>query len=93
MSKETWTFNELKFPKPDLRAFVDMNEDAIRRVEEAQDGEGVLEVIFEHNQLLRRINDLLEVMFVKRISQRSFSAKKIFRLRKRRQSLRPSIKN
>ena len=65
MSKETWTFNELKFPKPDLRAFVDMNEDAIRRVEEAQDGEGVLEVIFEHNQLLRRINDLLEVMFVK----------------------------
>ena len=65
MINETWTFNELKFPKPDLKTFVDMNHDAIRRVEEAKSGDDVLEVVFEHNQLLRRIKDLLEVTFIK----------------------------
>lgn len=65
MDKDTWTFKDLKFPKPDLRAFVDMNQDAIRRVEEAEDGETVLEIIFEHNQFLRMINDLLEVTFIR----------------------------
>ena len=65
MNNTPWKLSELKFPKPDLRVVEDINEDVIRRIEEARDGDDVLEVIFEHNELLRKTNDLLEVSLIR----------------------------
>lgn len=65
MNSSPWKFSDLKFPKPDLRAFVDLTKDSIERIKEAQDGDEVLEVIFEYNELHRKSNDLLEVSFIK----------------------------
>lgn len=64
-SSNSWKFSELKFPKPDIRSFTDLNDDMIRRIKDADSGDDVLEVIFEHNELLRRSNDLLEVSLIK----------------------------
>ena len=64
MSSSTWKFSELKFPKPDLRAYEDLSRDVVGRIEEAKDGGEVLDIFFEYNELLRRINDILEVSFI-----------------------------
>jgi len=65
MNNSTWKLGELNFPKPDLRAVEDINEDVVRRIQDAFDGDDVLEVIFEHNELLRKSNDLLEVSLIR----------------------------
>lgn len=65
MSKNSWTFNELKFPKPDLQSYAELYKDATERVKNAKDGNGVLEVIFESNELSRKAKDLLEVALIK----------------------------
>lgn len=65
MSSNPWKFKDLKFPKPDLRSFQDLNADAIERIKNAADGDTVLEVIFEHSELARRANDLLEVSLIR----------------------------
>ena len=65
MNNNSWKLSELKFPKPDLKSFQDLNEDMIRRIEDARDGDDVLEVIFEHNELLSKSNDLLEVALIR----------------------------
>ncbi len=65
MNNKTWKFTELKFPKPDLRVYEDLNEDAINRIREATNGDDVLEVIFEHSELSRKSSDLLEMTFIR----------------------------
>ncbi len=60
MNSSHWKFSELKFSKPDLRVFQDINKDAIERIKNAEDGDDVMEVIFEHNELMRKAKDLLE---------------------------------
>ncbi len=64
MSSGTWIFNDLRFPKPDIRAYEDLSKDVVKRIEEARDGGEVLEIFFEYNELLRKINDNLEVSFI-----------------------------
>ena len=64
MSSGPWKFNELRFPKPDIRAYEDLSKDVVQRIEEAKDGGEVLEIFFEYNELLRKINDNLEVSFI-----------------------------
>lgn len=61
----TWKFKDLEFPKPDLQSYEDMNKDYIRRIEDATDGNDVLEIIFEHSELSRRYKDLLEISFIR----------------------------
>ena len=65
MSSNPWKFKDLKFPKPDLRSYQDLNKDAIERIQNATDGDAVLEVIFEHQELAKRATDLLEVTFIR----------------------------
>ena len=65
MYNKPWTFNELKFPKPDLHSFEEMYKDAVVRINNAKDGGDVLEVIFESNELSRRSRDLLEVALIR----------------------------
>ena len=65
MNTKTWTFNELKFPKPDLISFEAMYRDAIERIDHAREGSDVLEVIFESNELSRKAKDLLEVALIR----------------------------
>ena len=65
MSSNAWKLTELKFPRPDLQSFEDLHKDAIERVKHATDGEDVLEVIFEVDELSRRANDLRELTFIR----------------------------
>ena len=65
MSGTTWKFSELKFPKPDLESFEEMFKDAIARIEHAENGGQVLEVIFESNELSRKSKDLNEIALIK----------------------------
>lgn len=64
MSSNTWKFSELKFPRPDIDAFRHLYEDGIFRVQEARDGDDVLEVVFEYDELARRAGDLLTAAFI-----------------------------
>lgn len=65
MSEHAWKFSQLKFPKPDLRVFQDMNKDLIERLNHATSGDDVIEIIFEQNELARKANDLLEAAFIR----------------------------
>ncbi|MBO4234869.1 MAG: M3 family oligoendopeptidase [Firmicutes bacterium] len=64
MGVETWKFSELKFPKPDLRVLKDLYADAIERVEQATSGADVMEIIYEANEIVRKVTDLLTVTFI-----------------------------
>ena len=65
MKGTPWKFKDLTFPKPDLRSYEDMNEDFIKRIQDARDGGDVLEIIFEHSELSHKADDLLEVSFIR----------------------------
>ena len=65
MSNDTWKFKELKFPRPDLDAFTHLYEDAIMRVNEATNGDDVLEVVFEYDNLAKMAGDLLTASFIR----------------------------
>ena len=64
MSANFWKFSELKYAKPDLRVYVDIFNDAIKRVEEAQDGDEVVQVILELDETTRRADDLVRLAFI-----------------------------
>lgn len=64
MNANTWKFSELRFARPDLRVYQDIFDDAIRRVEEAQDGDDVLQVILELDTITRRADDLVRLVFI-----------------------------
>lgn len=64
MSAGEWKFSELKFVRPNLRVYQDIFEDAINRVEEAENGDDVLQVILELDSLTRRADDLVRLVFI-----------------------------
>ena len=63
-ASDKWKLSELKFPKPNLRVYEDIFNDAIQRVQEAKDGDEVLQVIFEVDELTRRADDLVRLTFI-----------------------------
>ena len=64
MGAGTWKFNELKFPKPDLNVFRDLYKDAVERVAQAKHGDDVVEILFEVDELSRKITDLLTATMI-----------------------------
>ena len=65
MSTNAWKFSELKVPRPDIRVTEALHEDVIARVNDAQSGADVLEVILEHNELMRRINEVTTMIMIR----------------------------
>ena len=64
MNKSAWTFNELKFPRPDLTVFKHLYEDAIEKVSAANNGDDIVEIVFEVDELSRRITDILSATMI-----------------------------
>ena len=60
-----WTFSELKVPKPSSDMIKQLYEDHIERVKEAEGCEDVLEVLFENNLLVRRIQEMIEIVSIR----------------------------
>ena len=61
MGTNTWKFSELKVPRPSLDMIEELYKDAIERVENATNGDDVLEVVFETNLLVCRIREMFEI--------------------------------
>ena len=61
---DTWKFKDLKFPRPDLEVIRALYRDAIERVETAERGDDVLEILFEVDELSRKAMDLLRATFI-----------------------------
>ena len=64
MSTGTWKFKEVKFPRPDLEVFRSLYKDAIERIEDAKQGDDVFEILFEVDELSRRITDVLNATII-----------------------------
>ena len=64
MSTGAWTFNDLKFPKPDLEVFKALYSDAIDRLNNAKNADDVLEILFEVDEMSRKAKDLLTAAFI-----------------------------
>ena len=62
---DAWKFSELKYARPDLRVYQAMFEDSARRVEEATEGEEVLQTILEVDEMSRRADDLVRVALIR----------------------------
>ena len=65
MSNNIWKFSELKVPRPDSNAIKKLYDDHIERVNNAQNADDILEVIFENNLLVRRIIELMEIVGIR----------------------------
>ncbi len=65
MSAGTWKFKDLKFPRPNLDVFTNLYKDAIERVEFAQHGDDVIEILLEVDELSRKITDLLSSTMIR----------------------------
>lgn len=65
MSTSAWKFSELKVPRPDFKVIDAMYSDAIERVRNAESGDDVLEVIIEHDELIRRISELITITMIR----------------------------
>ena len=65
MTTGPWKFTELKFPKPDLDVFTHLYTDAIERVNQAQHGDDILEILFEVDELSRKVTDLLSTTLIR----------------------------
>ena len=65
MNNDSWKFSELKFVKPNLDVYRDYFQDALRRVEEAKDGEEIMELILEVDEMIRKADDLVRVAFIR----------------------------
>ena len=61
----TWKFSELKLAKTDLRVYMDIFEDATRRIEEATDGADVVQIILELDEMTRRADDLVRLAHIR----------------------------
>ena len=64
MNTGTWTFKELKFPRPDLEVFRALYKDALDRVHQAKNGDDIVELLFEVDELSRRITDVLTATMI-----------------------------
>ena len=65
MSGNAWTLKELKFPRPDLNVFTHLYKDAIDRVQQATDGDDIIEILYEVDGLSRKITDLLTATMIR----------------------------
>jgi len=65
MNSNAWKFSELKVPRPDIRVTEALYADVIARINNAKSGADVLEVILEHNELMRRINELTTIIMIR----------------------------
>ena len=65
MNTGAWTFSELKFPRPNLDVFNHLYQEAIEKIENAKDGNDILEVLFEVDALSRRITDILSATMIR----------------------------
>lgn len=65
MNSNAWTFKELKFAKPDVNVFTHLYQDAIERVSEARSADDIVEVLFEVDELSRKITDILTTSMIR----------------------------
>ena len=65
MSGSGWTFSELKVQKQRFDVVKALYEDHIDRVNNAQSDADVLEVLFENNLLVRRLNEVNEIICIR----------------------------
>ena len=65
MNNDVWKFSELKYARPDLKVYKDLFADAILRVEEAETGEDVMQLILEVDEMTRKADDLVRVAFIR----------------------------
>lgn len=65
MNSDAWKFKDLKFPRPDLNVFTHLYKDAIDRVNHAQHGDDIIEILFEVDELSRRVTDLLTATMIR----------------------------
>ena len=65
MNSGTWTFSELKIPRPNLDVFNHLYQEAIEKIGNAKDGNDILEVLFEVDALSRRITDVLSATMIR----------------------------
>ena len=65
MSAGTWTFKDLKFPRPNLDVFTHLYQDAIERVETAEHPDDILEILFEVDELSRKMTDILSATMIR----------------------------
>ena len=64
MSAGSWKFKDLKFPRPNLEVVKEFYKDAIERINEAEDGDDVLEILFEVDEMTRKSKDLITAAFI-----------------------------
>ena len=65
MSTSAWKFRDLKIPRPDFNVFKNLYDDAIERVALAEHGDDIIEILFEVDELSRRITDLLSATMIR----------------------------
>lgn len=64
MNATAWVFKDLKFPRPDFNVFKHLYEDAIDRISHAQDGDDIIEIMFEVDEFSRKITDVLTATMI-----------------------------
>ena len=65
MSGNAWKFSELKVPKPSSEMVESLYKDHIDRIRNAGSSDDVLEVLFENNLLVRRIQEMIEISSIR----------------------------
>jgi len=65
LNTNAWKFEELKAPKPSSDMIKALYEDHIERVKNAGSEDDVLEVLFENNLLVRRVQEMNEIISIR----------------------------
>ena len=65
MNRGAWKFDELKAPRPSSDMIKALYEDHIERVKNAESEDDVLEVLFENNLLVRRVQEMNEIISIR----------------------------
>jgi len=65
LSGNAWKFSELKVPKPSSEMVESLYKDHIDRIRNAGSSDDVLEVLFENNLLVRRIQEMIEISSIR----------------------------
>lgn len=65
MSESAWKLSEIKVPKPSSETIKGLYDDHIDRIKNAECADDVLEVIFENNVLVRRVQEQIEIINIR----------------------------
>lgn len=65
MSENAWKLSEIKVPKPSSETIKALYDDHIDRIKNAECADDVLEVIFENNILVRRVQEQIEIINIR----------------------------